>query len=194
MPGVPTRVSICACVCASMCVCGLYVSEGVCLCDHVRFLAGGLGLGALWVQASVWVWGRGVCRSLGPCQLGGGVLSGPWGRRPCLPLPGGWVGGWAAGRWTDGGMRGRGMDRWARGEARRPGPSPPTQPQWPHWSDLGRWARVACLRWPGSGIFRPLVGGSPWMGALGQPPNPLRLDLLNSDLWPWLVLWCGEGV
>lgn len=23
----------------------------------------------------------------------GGVLGGPWGRRPCLPLPGGWVGG-----------------------------------------------------------------------------------------------------
>lgn len=26
-----------------------------------------------------------------------------------------------------------------------------------------------------------------------QPPNPLRFDPLNSDLWPWLVPWLLGG-
>lgn len=137
---------VCVCVWSAGCV-----SPRVCICASTSGSGPGLGLGV--------VWGRGVCRSLGPGQLvwGGGrgssaVLGGDGHIFP-FPLAG-WVGGWAVGRWTDGGMRGRGVDRWARGEARRPGPSPPTPPQSPHPTDLRRWGQ-SCLH-PDGQAGRPL--------------------------------------
>ncbi len=101
---------VCVGVCVlCVCVCGLYVSEGVCLCVHVRFRRG-------WGSFLV---GPGLCVGLGEGSLplpgsmsagGSSAVLGGDGHVFPFPVTGG---GWAAGRWTDGGMRGRGMDRWA---------------------------------------------------------------------------------
>lgn len=67
MSGLDVHPRVCVAGCARsgvhlcVCVCGLYVSKGVCLCVHVRFPAGGgrLGLSALW----------GLCVGLGEGSL-----------------------------------------------------------------------------------------------------------------------------
>lgn len=89
-----SRVCPLGCPFVRVCVC----LRVVCLrgCVSVRpcqVPGGGLGLSASWDQASVWVWGRGVCRFLGPCQLRGG--GGP--RRSlgetAMSSPSRWLGG-----------------------------------------------------------------------------------------------------
>lgn len=91
IPGSVWRV--CPLGCPFVCVCGLYVSKGVCLCVHVRFPGGGGAAGAQ--------------RLVGPlCGSGGGgslplprsmsAVGGPrrsLGEAAMSSLPGGWVGG-----------------------------------------------------------------------------------------------------
>lgn len=166
-------MSICVCVC--VCVCGLYVSKGVYLCVHVRFPAGGgggLGLSALW----------GFCVGLGEGSLplprsmstvGGwssAVLGGDGHVFPFLVA--GW-GGWAAGRWTDGGMRGRGVDRWARGRDADPALSHPSHPSPLPARSLQMRPEVPTSRWPGWGTFAGRIASDQVLFSSGPQPSEL---------------------
>lgn len=89
-------------------------------------------------------------------------------------------------------MRGRGMDRWARGEGRGPGPSPLTPPQAPHPPELS----LMGLELQAIQMAEPrdlwAAGGRTTLGKGAQrlsPRMPRRFDLLNSDPWPWPVSW-----
>ena len=97
--------------------------------------------------------GAGAQRLVGPlCEFGGGEFAAPLVPVNCgggprrslgetaMSSPSWWLGGggWAAGRWTDGGMRGRGVDRWARGRDADPALSHHPTPV-PSRPDLCRW-------------------------------------------------------
>ena len=93
-------------LCSRVCPLGCpFVRVCVCVCLRVVCLRGCVSVRPCQVPGGGWGSAPRGARPL--CGFGGGefaapsvhvnsggvVLGGPWGRRPCLPLPGGWVGG-----------------------------------------------------------------------------------------------------
>lgn len=84
----------CPFVCVYVCVSAGCMSPRVCICASMsgsRREEGG-AWGSAPCGASVWVWGRGVCRSLGPCQLWGGGPRRSLGET-AMSSPSWWLGG-----------------------------------------------------------------------------------------------------